>query len=259
MTQQQVSITRTGAPCWIDVLTSDVRRSNDFYGELFGWTAADGMEEFGGYYMYSLDGAPIAGGMPNGPDSATADRWGIHLATGDAGATSAAVVKAGGAAYMGVMDIATLGSNAMFSDASGSTFGVWQAKEFAGCSTMAAVGAPCWFELGTDNYAGAIDFYRDVFGLEASTMSDDPQFKYTTLGLGGSPLAGIMDTTVMPDGPARAGWRVYFGVADTDAALRTVRALGGTVTREPEDSPFGREAGVADPTGAEFSIVSVAG
>lgn len=258
MSEQTKTLTRHGAPCWLDVLTGDVGRSNEFYSGLFGWTADEGSPEFNGYFMYSLDGAPIAGGMPNSPGGGSADRWGIHFATDDAAATSDAVVGAGGTARTGVMDIGTLGSNAMFTDAAGSTFGIWKAKDFAGSARMAAVGAPCWFELRTDNYDAAIDFYASVFGLQASSMSDDPQHKYTTLGIDGAPLAGIMDTHVSP-GAAPAGWHVYFGVSDTDAALDRVRELGGSVTRDAEDGPFGREADLADPGGVAFSIVSVDG
>ncbi|GAB3564216.1 VOC family protein [Spelaeicoccus albus] len=245
-----------GAPCWIDLLTSDVERSNAFYERIFGWTAGAGAPEFGGYYMYFLDGAPIAGGMPNSPSMETADRWGIHVNTVDAQATSAAVARAGGKALSDVMEIGSMGLNAMFADPAGSEFGIWQAKEFAGCSVMAAVGAPCWFELGTSDYDSAVEFYGQVLGLEASVMSDDPGFKYTTLGAGGSPLAGIMDTRTM-GGPLRDGWNVYFGVADTDEVLGRVPSLGGSVTGEAKDSPFGRVAEVADPAGVRFSVVSV--
>ncbi len=28
-----------GAPCWIDLYSSDADRAKDFYGRLFGWTA----------------------------------------------------------------------------------------------------------------------------------------------------------------------------------------------------------------------------
>ncbi|MDQ6614274.1 MAG: VOC family protein, partial [Actinomycetota bacterium] len=28
-----------GAPCWVDLMTSDTERSRAFYCELFGWTA----------------------------------------------------------------------------------------------------------------------------------------------------------------------------------------------------------------------------
>lgn len=255
MTEQKFP---AGVPCWIDLLTSDVERSNEFYAQVFGWTAGERSQAFNGYYMYFRDGVPIAGGMPNSPAMETADRWGIHVNTDDAAATSKAVVNAGGKALSDVMEIGSMGRNAMFADPGGSEFGAWQAKEFAGCGLMAAVGAPCWFELGTTDYEAAIAFYTGVFGLEArTTMGDDAEFRYATVGRGDVPVAGIMDAAAMPGATAREGWNVYFGVADTDATLLRVRDLGGSVTREAEDSPFGREAGIADPTGAAFQIVSI--
>ncbi|MGH3888170.1 MAG: hypothetical protein ACRDSZ_16670 [Pseudonocardiaceae bacterium] len=30
-----------GAPCWVDLLTSDTGRSRAFYCQLFGWTAQE--------------------------------------------------------------------------------------------------------------------------------------------------------------------------------------------------------------------------
>jgi len=39
MTQRDVA--PFGAPCWIDLFTSDPDKSRAFYGELFGWEAKD--------------------------------------------------------------------------------------------------------------------------------------------------------------------------------------------------------------------------
>ena len=52
-----------GAPCWVDLWTSDVEGSRAFYAQLFGWEAMEPSEEFGGYFMFHRDGLPIAGGM----------------------------------------------------------------------------------------------------------------------------------------------------------------------------------------------------
>ena len=30
-----------GAPCWIDLMTSDTGKARQFYGELFGWTSRE--------------------------------------------------------------------------------------------------------------------------------------------------------------------------------------------------------------------------
>jgi predicted enzyme related to lactoylglutathione lyase len=50
---------------------------------------------------------------------------------------------------------------------------------------------------------------------------------------------------------------VYFGVADTDAAVAAITRAGGTVENQPTDTPYGRMAMVADDQGARFSVMSV--
>ncbi len=42
-----------GAPCWMDLSTSDTAAVRSFYTGLFGWTADEPQEEFGGYFMFN--------------------------------------------------------------------------------------------------------------------------------------------------------------------------------------------------------------
>ncbi len=87
-------------------------------------------------------------------------------------------------------------------------------------------------------------------------MSDTPEFRYTTLGEGDDALAGIYDAANdMPEGTPSA-WSVYFGVEDVDAALEQIEKLGGKVVRPAEDTPYGRLASAADPTGTQFKLVT---
>ncbi|MCU1451011.1 MAG: putative hydroxylase, partial [Acidimicrobiales bacterium] len=82
------------------------------------------------------------------------------------------------------------------------------------------------------------------------------EFRYTTLGEGADAMAGIMDATgFLPDG-VPAHWSVYFGAEDTDKTLAQVVDLGGSVVRPAEDTPYGRLAQAADPTGALFKLVA---
>ena len=58
----------------------------------------------------------------------------------------------------------------------------------------------------------------------------------------------------LPDG-VPAHWSVYFGSDDADATLARISELGGSVVRPAEDTPYGRLAQAADPTGALFKLV----
>jgi predicted enzyme related to lactoylglutathione lyase len=58
----------------------------------------------------------------------------------------------------------------------------------------------------------------------------------------------------LPEG-VPSHWSVYFGVDDTDAALAKIVDLGGSVVQPAEDTPYGRLATAADPSGALFKLI----
>jgi len=247
--------TTPGAPCWIDLMTSDPARSRAFYSALFGWSAGEGSAEFGGYFMFLRDGAPIAGGMPNSPEVDLADQWGIYLAVDDARTAVAAAQAEGAQVCQGVLQIADLGGSAVLDDLGGARIGLWQTDTFAGFATRGEPGAPGWFELHTRAYGESVSFYRNALRWDAHTMSDAPEFRYTTLGRDEGARAGIMDASgMLPEG-AGGQWSVYFAVEDTDAALAKASELGGSAVMAPMDTPYGRLAIVSDPTGAQFKLV----
>jgi predicted enzyme related to lactoylglutathione lyase len=110
--------------------------------------------------------------------------------------------------------------------------------------------------LHTRDYDASVAFYRTVFKWDTHAVSDVPEFRYTTLGEGDGQLAGIMDaSSFLPDG-VPAHWSIYFGVDDTDAALAKIVELGGSIVQPAEDTPYGRLATAADPTGALFKLVA---
>ena len=63
-----------------------------------------------------------------------------------------------------------------------------------------------------------------------------------------------MDATAfLPDG-VPAHWSIYWAVDDAEATVAKVKALGGSVVMDVEDTPYGRLATVTDPAGAEFKL-----
>lgn len=245
-----------GAPCWIDLATSDPDESRSFYGRMFSWAAEEAGEEYGGYINFSKGDDLVAGCMRN-PQPGSPDAWSVYLATQDAKATADAAAAHGGQVHLAAMKVMDLGSMAVLGDPGGAGIGVWQPGTHRGFGVLAEAGAPCWFELHTRDYDTSVDFYRTVFGWPTQVASDTPEFRYTTLGEGDNQLAGVMDVSNFPAEDFPVGWSVYFGVEDTDAALARVVELGGSILQGAKDSPFGRLAQCADPTGASFKLVSV--
>jgi predicted enzyme related to lactoylglutathione lyase len=246
----------SGAPCWIDLMTSDADRSTDFYSRLFGWTAEPPATEFGGYVNFQKDGVRIAGCMASEPGSGMPDVWSVYLASDDARKTTGLAAGGGGQVLVEPADVGDLGTMAVVSDPGGAAIGVWQAGRHQGFGISGAAGAPSWFELQTRDYPAAVRFYQDVFGWDPLPVSDTDDFRYTVLRHGEQWLAGIMDASGYLPAEVPAHWSVYFGVDDTDAALVKIVELGGTMRRPAEDTPYGRLATAADPTGAQFKLVA---
>jgi predicted enzyme related to lactoylglutathione lyase len=244
-----------GAPCWIDLITSDVDRARHFYGELFGWQAEDPNESFGGYFNFAKDGVHVAGAMAHQPQIPAADVWSVYLATDDAQKTAEAAASNGGAVFAPPMQLEDLGTMAVVSDVGGASIGMWQAGVHKGIGVYGEPGTPSWFEVHTRDFAGSLAFYRDVFGWTTETVGDTDDFRYAVLTKDGDQLAGIMDASAFLPADAPACWSVYFAVADTDAAIAVLEKLGGSVVQPAEDTPYGRIAQVADPMGAPFKLL----
>jgi len=246
-----------GAPCWMDLLTSDTERARAFYAEVFGWTAGEAAEQFGGYFMFMRDGVPVAGGMPKQPGmpgTAGPDLWGLYLSVADAKGTVDAAIAHGGTLVVAPMDVADLGTQAIVADPGGATVGLWQARAFPGFSAYGEPGTLGYAERMTRHYETAVAFYRDVFGWDGRVMGDKDEFRLTALQDDGETIAGIMDASGFLPAGAPESWTVYVKVPDTDAALATITRLGGTVTEPAVDTPYGRLAAAADPTGARFKV-----
>ena len=245
-----------GAPCWVDLLTSDADAARAFYTGLLGWEAQEPSEEFGGYFMFTRDGVPIAGAMPGMPDQPAPSAWTVYLDTDDMDGTLKSSTAAGAAVVVGPMPIADLGSMAVLVDPTGASIGVWQPGSFPGFTVLDEPASPSWFELFTRDHARAVDFYGSVFGVATTAVGDSDEFRYTTLLAPGTDaeLAGIMDASSFLEVGEAPAWSVYWEVEDTDAALARVGALGGTVVSEAMDTPYGRMAAAQDPTGARFKL-----
>ncbi len=246
-----------GAPCWIDLFSSDTEKAKEFYGGLFGWTAETQREEFGGYFTFLKDGKHVGGCMANDGQQGMPDAWTTYLTTDDVERTAADAKAKGGQVHLEPMQVAENGSFAIIGDPGGAGIGAWQPDQVTGFEIWNEPGAPRWFELHTQSYDATVDFYRDVFGWSTNTYSDTPDFRYTTLRAGADDLAGIMDASQLSEGAA-PGWTIYFGVEDTDAALERAVELGGKVTQEAKDTPWGRLAQAADPTGTAFKLMASA-
>jgi uncharacterized protein len=245
-----------GAPCWIDLFTTDPDQSRAFYTELFGWKAEEPNADFGGYWNFVKDDVLVAGGMRNDGSSGQPDSWSVYLSSTNAQATIETAAAQGSQVIVPAMPVADLGTMGVITDPGHATIGLWQPGTHKGFGIYDEPNTPAWFELHTREYDASVAFYRDVFAWPVHPVSDSPEFRYSTYGEGEGQLAGIMDGSDYLPAGAPAAWSIYFRVDDNDAALQRVAALGGTVTEPAQDTPYGRLSAATDPTGARFKLIS---
>ena len=154
------------------------------------------------------------------------------------------------------MQVGELGTMAMVADPSGAALGLWQPGEHKGFTVLAEPGAPAWFELHTRDYDAALPFYRDVFGWDLHTMSDTPEFRYTTYGEGDGALAGLMDSSAMLPPGVPSHWVVYFAVGGHPTPRRRRSSSSAAPSRcRPRTPRYGRLSVATDPTGTMFCMM----
>lgn len=192
--------------------------------------------------------------MKNEPDSGYPDVWSTYLATDDAAATVEAARSAGSHIAVEPMQVMTQGTMAFFSDAGGAMVGAWQPADHKGFTVVGEPGTPTYHELHTRNYAEAVSFYEKIFGWDTKVVGDSDEWRYTNLVHDGTLLAGVMDANAHLPESVPSHWAVYFAVDDIDAVVAKVQELGGSVLQPVDDTPFGRLAMAADPTGAPFRL-----
>jgi predicted enzyme related to lactoylglutathione lyase len=244
-----------GTPSWVDLSSPDLDASASFYGELLGWeaVASEGSpEETGGYRMFTNGGAEVAGLGPAQPGQPPA--WTTYIAVDDIAAVKERVEAAGGKTIMDALQVMDAGTMAIFTDAEGAFFAVWQAGRHRGAQLVNAVGSLTMNELRTRDLDVAARFYGDVFGWDVEPIEQGGQVVYGSVKLNGRLVAGMLPMgEVFPQG-VPPHWIPYFGVPDLEAAVQKARELGGEALSEPMAVPSGRFVPLADPQSAAFMV-----
>nr|WP_202447855.1 VOC family protein [Streptomyces sp. SID5468] len=249
----------SGAPCWVSLLARDLEEAAKFYGPLLEWRFEEGPEG-GGPYLRAFSGdREIAGIGGVARRWAAPVSWTTYFGTESADAAAAAVRERGGTVAVGPLEFGA-GRMALAADPAGAAFGLWEGPQHTH-GPDAPVGAPVWIELRTRDAFESALFYGQVFAWD---KADPERYEviyehdrvvlrvdgHSAAALRGGGYEGSADPRVRPR------WHVFFSVADVDATVARARTLGGEVTGEPEDSAYGRVAGLRDPEGGLFSIIS---
>jgi predicted enzyme related to lactoylglutathione lyase len=242
-----------GVPCWVDNLVADVDEALRFYGALFGWEF-DGPGP-GDYYVAKLRGRDVAG-VAAAPPGVSAG-WNTYVSVANADDTASAAERV----VVEPFDALPAGRVAAIEDPFGAIIGVWEPADRQGCQLVNEASAYAMSALHTPEPDAAARFYRDLFGWETDEFAPGVSLFRLPGYVGGEPQQpvprDVIAAMTKDDGPAR--WSVDFWVSDADTLAGHVDELGGTVVVPPFDSVPTRQALLADPFGAVFSVSTAAG
>ena len=106
--------------CWNELLTADLVAAKRFYGELFGWTAAETMP---GYWVFRAGDLDVAG-VTAKPARVPAPAWLTYLRVEDTDAIVRRGLELGATVVAEPMQVEGVGRYAVLVDPVGAAFGV---------------------------------------------------------------------------------------------------------------------------------------
>jgi uncharacterized protein len=124
-------LSEPGALCWTELTTSDTKKAETFYTQLFGWaskhSAAGAPME---YTEFSVDGRPSIGMMAKPPDMPAhiPSYWMPYFQVTDVDAAASKANGLGGKVMVGPQNIPDAGRFAIAVDPQGAVFAVFQAR-----------------------------------------------------------------------------------------------------------------------------------
>lgn len=244
-----------GTPAWADLMVTDLEAARAFYAAVLGWDYEEAPAPDGTTYLMARAAGHYAAGLGDvlpEPDH-PAPEWTVYLATDDVLGTVEAAERAGATVVVPPMDAGSSGAFAVLEDPAGAVFGLWRSGELTGFDVVDEPGAVVWCETLSDDPEAARAFYAEVFGHTHRDL-DAPGFVYASFEVDGRTAGGIGGLSAGSGAGDLPRWSVYFSVTDVDQAAAAVVRHGGTVTREPWDSAFGRIALVTGPAGEAFAL-----
>lgn len=239
-----------GVPCWVDNLVGEVDAALRFYAELFGWEF-DGPGP-GDYFVARVRSRDVAG-LGQAPTGVSAG-WNTYVSV----ASVDDAVRAADSVLVEPADVLPAGRLAAIQDPAGAIIGLWEPADREGCQLVNEAGAYAMSALHTPDVDTAARYYRDMFGWENEPFAPGVSLFRLPGYVGGEPAQpvprDVIAVMAKDDGPAR--WSVDFWVPDVDALAGRVPGLGGRMVVAPFDSIPTRQAVLADPFGAVFSVTT---
>jgi len=241
---------------WFELVSTDAKKAQDFYGQVLGWKAVSFPMGSSTYdIIYAGDTADtMIGGYAPPRNGRHPSHWISYVSVEDVDATVRAAAANGGKVVEPPSDIPGVGRTAGIADPQGAELHLLKNTTGDPVDVPATPsGRFFWDELHTSDPTKALTFYEKVLGFYHRSMDMGPGDTYHILSRGGVDRGGVT-SRLAPGAPPH--WLPYVVVDDTDETIARAKNLGATIPMAPEYIPgVGRFGVLQDPTGAALAIM----
>jgi predicted enzyme related to lactoylglutathione lyase len=240
---------------WFELVSTDAKKAQAFYGEVLGWRVKDVPIGPTPYQMIAVGDHTVGGyTAPQGAGANVPPHWISHLLVDSADAAIGRVKQAGGTVLAGPIKVGELGTMVTIADPLGGALNLWQpANRDGGPAPAPTDGDFVWNELWTADVARSLAFYRAIGGYTVEAMEMGGPEPYHVLASGGERRGGVMKS---PKAGVPQMWLPYVRVASADRTVERAGKLGAEIVAAPADIPgVGRYAIFKDTVGAVLGII----
>jgi predicted enzyme related to lactoylglutathione lyase len=112
----------------VELMSTDVNRSKEFYGKLFDWKMQDMPNPATGTYTLINVGEGTGGGMMKNPMPGAPSSWMAYVLVDDVKAATSKAKSLGANVMKDVNEVPNMGWFSIITDPTGAMLGLWQAK-----------------------------------------------------------------------------------------------------------------------------------
>lgn len=236
-------VQRTGHVVWHDLVTPDLKLSQQFYQSVFGWQFESVNDD---YLIFKKDGI-VLGGMAKLDTAARNSLWLSLVSVTDIDAVAKQTVAAGGKVLVAKTTIEGRGDIAVLHDPQGAVFALISTVNGDPAALKQRNDHWLWQEVWSDDPAASQAFYRQIGQYQAGEKQLG-EHNYPFLRVGNDAAFGFVKK---PDPQIGNTWVSYIKVDNVQQAVARVTAAGGNILMAPsEDIRQGTVAIVSDPAGA---------
>jgi predicted enzyme related to lactoylglutathione lyase len=250
---EKTGIYRPGEVVWRELVTPNPRQAAEFYAGLFGWQIEKKSDAGGGYWIISNQGTPIGGiaQMPVSVRNATGE-WICSVSVADVNGLVGKATENGATILLQPTDFKGRGRSALVKDPQGAPLAMLRTESGDPVRAVASDNGWLWTELWSQNMAGSIQFYEQVFGAVTERKKDGQRDYVLLKNNAGKEMAGIVASPVSNIG---SHWVSYVKVTAPSAVVRKAKKLGARILLEPRADVRNGSLGVfLDPAGAPVAV-----